>query len=134
MQGCATSPPYTVSRAMGIGKPRSFACAVIVLALVAALGPTTPASGKRKAMHPFGSRVLRTGMKGKDVRFLQRALTTIGVATGIDGAFGKGTKRSVKALEAQRGWQPVDGVVSKKDAGRIKKLLATRRVSGGFYV
>jgi peptidoglycan hydrolase-like protein with peptidoglycan-binding domain len=120
---------------MGIGKARSFACALVVFALVAALAPATPASGKKgKGKHPFGSRVLRTGMKGKDVRFLQRALSTIGVATRIDGAFGKGTKRSVKALEAQRGWQPVDGVVSKKDAGRIKKLLAKGRVSGGFYV
>lgn len=117
---------------MAVGNPRSFACAIIVLTLLVALAPATPVTAK-KAKRPFGSRVLAPGAKGKDVRFLQRALTRLGVPTGIDGAFGKGTRRSVKALEAQKAW-PVNGVVSRKEAKRIRKLLRKRRVSGGYFV
>ena len=116
---------------MASNKPRSVVCAVVAVALIAALPPAAEAKLKHK--HPFGSRVLRPGAKGKDVRYLQRALTRLGIATAIDGAFGKGTKRSVKTLETQRGW-PVNGVVSRKDANRIRKLIAKRRVSGSFFV
>jgi murein DD-endopeptidase MepM/ murein hydrolase activator NlpD len=116
---------------MGSPRPRSVACAVVAVALIAALPSAVDAKPKRK--HPFGSRVLRPGIKGKDVRYLQRSLTRLGIATAIDGAFGKGTKRSVKTLETQRGW-PVNGVVSRRDAKRIRKLVAKRRVSGSFFV
>lgn len=118
---------------MGMGRPRTFACAVVALALVAALAPAAEVSAKGKGKRPFGSRVLAPGAKGKDVRFLQRALTRLGIATGIDGAFGKSTTRSVKALEAQKGW-PVNGVISRKEAKRIKKLLRKRQSIGGYFV
>jgi peptidoglycan hydrolase-like protein with peptidoglycan-binding domain len=117
---------------MGVGKARWSACAIAALALLVALAPATPATAK-KTKRPFGSRALVPGAKGKDVRFLQRALTRLGIPTGIDGAFGKGTRRSVKTLEAQKGW-PVNGVVSKKESKRIKKLLLIPRVSGGYFV
>jgi murein DD-endopeptidase MepM/ murein hydrolase activator NlpD len=116
---------------MGLPRPRSIACAAIAVALIAAQPPSSEAKGKHK--HPFGSRVLGPGTKGKDVRYLQHALTKLGIATSIDGAYGMGTKRSVKTLEAQRGW-PVNGIVSRKDAKRIGKLVAKRRVSGSFFV
>jgi murein DD-endopeptidase MepM/ murein hydrolase activator NlpD len=121
---------------MGMGRPRSFACALVALALVAVAAPATSAvaaKGKHQRVHKFGSRPLGPGARGKDVRFLQRALTKLGVATAVDGAYGKGTMRSVKAFEAARGW-PVDGRISKKDAGRIKKLLANAQVSGAYFV
>jgi peptidoglycan hydrolase-like protein with peptidoglycan-binding domain len=105
---------------------------VVAVALVAAL-PLTTAEAKPKHKRAFGSRVLRPGIKGKDVRYLQRALTRLGIATAIDGAFGKGTMRSVESLESERGW-PVNGVVSRRDAKRIKKLVAKRRVSGAYFV
>ena len=98
---------------MGSGRPRLIACAVVAVALIAALPPAAAAKPKHK--QPIGSRVLRPGTKGKDVRFLQRSLTRLGIATSIDGAFGKGTKKSVETLESQRGW-PINGVVSRKDA------------------
>jgi peptidoglycan hydrolase-like protein with peptidoglycan-binding domain len=116
---------------MGSHRPRSILCAAIALALIAALPAAAGAKPKHK--HPFGSRVLRPGTQGKDVRYLQRSLTRLGIATAIDGAFGKGTLRSVESLESQRGW-PVNGVVSRRDAKRIKKLVAKRRVSGSFFV
>jgi murein DD-endopeptidase MepM/ murein hydrolase activator NlpD len=81
----------------------------------------------------FGTRPLAPGTKGKDVRYLQRALTTLGVATSIDGVFGKGTFKSVETFEGQHGW-PVNGLVSKKDAKRIQKLLTKSRASGSYFV
>jgi murein DD-endopeptidase MepM/ murein hydrolase activator NlpD len=105
---------------------------VLALALVAALLLAPPAEAKKKKRsYRFGERALSVGAKGKDVRFLQRALTRLGVGTGIDGAFGKGTFRSMKAFERQRGW-PVNGRVSKKEAKKIKKLLA--RPASGYYL
>jgi murein DD-endopeptidase MepM/ murein hydrolase activator NlpD len=116
---------------MGSHRPRSVACVIVAMALVAAL-PLGTAEAKPKHKHSFGSRVLRPGTKGKDVRYLQRALTKLGIATAIDGAFGKGTMRSVEALEARQGW-PVNGVVNRKEAKRIRKLVIKQRVSGSFF-
>jgi murein DD-endopeptidase MepM/ murein hydrolase activator NlpD len=106
---------------------------LLALALVGALLIAPPAEAKKgkKRAFRFGERALSVGAKGKDVRFLQRALGRLGVATGIDGAFGKGTFRSVRAFERQRAW-PVDGRVSKKEARKIKKLL--RRRPSGYYL
>jgi murein DD-endopeptidase MepM/ murein hydrolase activator NlpD len=122
---------------MGMGRPRSFACAVAALALVAVAAPAAPeaiaAKGKHHHVFRFGTRQLARGAKGKDVRYLQRSLSRLGVATSIDGVFGKGTFTSVKAFEQAHGW-PVDGVISKKEAKRIKKMLANRRVTGGYFV
>ncbi len=115
---------------MGSDRPR-FLIALVAAALIAAL--PTAADAKPRHRHPFGSRVLRSGMKGKDVRYLQRALTRLGISTASDGAFGKGTTRSVEVLEGQRGW-PVNGVVSRRDAKRIRKLLTKREVRGSFFV
>ena len=122
---------------MGMGRPRSVACAVVALALVAVVAAAAPAAAAPKGKHHhiwrFGTRPLTKGAKGKDVRYLQRALSRLGVATSIDGVFGKGTLRNVEAFERAHGW-PVDGVITKKDAKRIKKLLAKRRVSGSYFV
>src|SRR4051794_40766341 len=122
---------------MGMGTPRSPACALVALALLvtaaSAAQATASPAGKHHRVFRFGTRPLAKGAKGKDVRYLQRALSRLGVSTSVDGVFGKGTFRSVEAFEQQHGW-PVDGVVSKKDAKRIKKMLTTRRVSGGFFV
>jgi murein DD-endopeptidase MepM/ murein hydrolase activator NlpD len=116
---------------MGMHRPRSVACALVAVAVIAALPAAAEAKPKHK--HPFGSRILRPGTKGKDVRYLQRALTRLGVATAVDGAYGKGTMKSVESLESQRGW-PVNGVVSRKDAKRIRKLIAKSGVSGSYLV
>jgi murein DD-endopeptidase MepM/ murein hydrolase activator NlpD len=120
---------------LGKGRPRTLVCVLVALLLAAALTQASPAAAKKRhtRVFAFGTRALHAGSKGKDVRYLQRALTRLGIATAVDGAFGKGTMRSVKALERQRGW-PVDGVVTKKDAKRIKKMLRKRRATGGYFI
>src|SRR5262245_54268666 len=100
---------------MGMGRPRSLACVLAACALFVLAAPAVPAAAKKRVKaHPFGSRLLGLGTAGKDVRFLQRALTRLGVPTAVDGAFGKGTYRSVRTFEQQHGW-PVDGRISRRD-------------------
>jgi murein DD-endopeptidase MepM/ murein hydrolase activator NlpD len=114
-------------------KRRSRRRLAVVLALVAGLLVAAPAEAakKHKRVFRFGDRSLAVGVKGKDVRFLQRALTRLGVGTSIDGAFGKRTFRSVKAFERLSQW-PVDGRISKKEAKRIKRLL--RKPPPGYFL
>ena len=71
----------------------------------------------------FGSRTLREGMTGSDVRTLQRYLTDVGQKTDADGQFGRGTRRSVKGFEAGSG-RAADGVVSRGDARALRVQAA----------
>ena len=61
------------------------------VAVAAAAVPVSAAS--------YGSRTLREGTSGKDVKRLQRYLTTTGFSTTADGAFGPRTARSVRRFE-----------------------------------
>jgi lysozyme len=54
--------------------------------------------------------VLKKGADGAAVRRLQKALADAGHACGVDGNFGPGTERAVKAFQAARGLT-ADGVV-----------------------
>jgi lysozyme len=54
--------------------------------------------------------VLKEGAKGKAVERLQKALTAAGHACTVDGDFGRGTERALKAFQAARGLG-ADGVV-----------------------
>ena len=56
-----------------------------------------PAAADARA---FGSRTLKRGSPGSDVRTLQQLLTQAGYRTTADGVFGRGTARSVRAWEA----------------------------------
>lgn len=52
------------------------------------------------ANFPEPTRVLRKGMRGEDVKWLQANLTRLGFITEVDGAFGPGTE--AKVIEFQR--------------------------------
>src|SRR4051812_12884628 len=83
--GMRNSPAvHQLGELMGKGRPRSLACAVMALALVAVATPAVPATASPKGKHHrhvfrFGTRPLAKGAKGKDVRYLQRALSRLGV-------------------------------------------------------
>ena len=106
-------------------------CLVAVVLLV----PVQAASAKKRSFS-LGERTLKQGDKGKDVRSLQRFLGRAGVETGVDGVFGSGTRRAVRAFEeAQR--RTVDGVVTRDDVAVLKDVarnggaVASAATTGG---
>ena len=78
--------------------------------------PVAPAAAAKKV---FGKRPLHQGMRGRDVRVLQDYLTRAGFKTYVDGQFGRGTARNVRAWETQE-QRKVDGKVSRPDAKALR--------------
>jgi peptidoglycan hydrolase-like protein with peptidoglycan-binding domain len=96
---------------------------------------------QRSAPAGFGLRVLRQGMSGPDVRYLQLLLGRLGFATGVDGRFGPATEAKVRAWEASVNGL-VDGVVSRGQAAEMLRRAASQSsaepasppAGGGQYV
>jgi cell wall-associated NlpC family hydrolase len=78
--------------------------------------PVAPAAAAKKV---FGKRPLHQGMRGRDVRVLQDYLTRAGFKTYVDGQFGRGTARKVRAWETEEA-RKVDGRVSRPDAKALR--------------
>lgn len=74
------------------------------------------------AQAAFGDRSLHRGMHGHDVRVLQGWLTRLGHETTVDGHFGRGTARSVRAYEHSQDLR-VDGRVSRVQARGIRRRV-----------
>lgn len=116
---------------------------LIAPALAAALTFAAPGAalpGEADA-YKLGQRTLKRGMKGADVRALQRGLTRLKLRTQADGRFGKSTTRNVVLLERRYGWRPVNGRVTPIEAKRLKgkvraqrerKLKRLRDAAGGY--
>jgi murein DD-endopeptidase MepM/ murein hydrolase activator NlpD len=101
---------------------RTTTCCLLVACLgVLALGVTSEASAAK-----FGKRTLTKGMRGKDVRVLQRNLTRLKLPTRATGYFGGQTRKGVRRLERRLGWR-IDGRVQRREAKRIKRIIAKRR-------
>jgi len=91
-----------------------------ILAVLCAVVVVVPASADARG---FGSRALKRGSVGSDVKTLQRYLTKVGYRTSADGVFGRGTQRVVRAWES--GTQlVVNGRVSRPDARVLKAAVA----------
>src|SRR3954466_6801414 len=104
---------------MGNRKTRAGArisIAVAVMGLVA-----LPAT----ALARFGDRTLTTGSTGHDVRVLQSWLDKMGFHTGIDGAFGRHTRWSLRRFEQAKGL-PVNGVLSPDDARAMRQAMSAK--------
>jgi hypothetical protein len=97
---------------------RTIRLAVVLGALAAFM--VAPAADAAR----YGSRTLKQGMKGGDVKTLQRYLTKAGHRTSRDGHFGRGTTRSVKRFEREHRLR-ANGVVTRRDARKIKSAAAT---------
>jgi peptidoglycan hydrolase-like protein with peptidoglycan-binding domain len=116
-----------------VRRVRPFPRLVGALALVAAF--TVPAAAA--SARSLGSRTLREGMSGPDVKALQHDLTQSGFKVPADGSFGPITARTVRSFE-RRYKLPVDGVASPtfdKTLMHVRKLdlaaVDTSRGTGG---
>ena len=68
----------------------------------------------------YGSRTLRVGSSGSDVRSLQRYLDRAGYDTSADGAYGPATARSVRRFEGAEALR-VNGVASRSDQRLVQE-------------
>jgi len=68
----------------------------------------------------LSGQVLRRGQSGREVEELQRRLVAAGVATDVDGDYGPGTEKAVRAFQKANGMQ-VDGVVGAETAAAIDR-------------
>lgn len=59
---------------------------------------------------PKLARVLKRGVEGSDVRYLQRRLSALGYTVAVDGKYGDATEQAVRALQQAFGYD-VDGIV-----------------------
>lgn len=82
-----------------------------------------PATGfaKKRNWH-LGGRTLHQGSRGHDVKILQSYLTRAGVKTNVDGAFGRGTKKSVRRFERFQK-RHVDGRVTRLDVLVLRDVV-----------
>jgi len=85
------------------------------------LAPSSGVAANKPNWH-LGDRTLRQGVEGHDVKVLQQFLQRAGHRTEIDGAFGSGTKRVVRAFERSQRLR-VDGKVTAADV----RVLRDRR-------
>src|SRR2546423_11562025 len=92
----------------------------LLVALVTALLFTSaPAAAAAK----LGTRQIRIGSQGGDVKQLQRSLRALGYHISVDGAFGPQTDGAVRGYERSH-HMTVDGTVGRREAAMILKDAA----------
>ncbi|MBR0135461.1 MAG: peptidoglycan-binding protein [Clostridia bacterium] len=86
-------------------------------------GPGGGSSGGGEAIpYPEPTRVLRRGMTGDDVMWLQAALKKLGYSIIVDGNFGSGTETVLKNFQSSSGLVP-DGVCGPATRGALKSRI-----------
>ena len=92
--------------------------------------PAAKAPAKGKAVTAkLGSRVLRKGMEGEDVRQLEQSLARLGLAVPVDTSFDRQTARQVMVFERTEKLG-VDGVLRPREA-RALQAVAIATETGG---
>jgi cell wall-associated NlpC family hydrolase len=97
------------------------------VAFLALGSATVPVADAAAAKRSFGERVLKQGMRGRDVRVLQDFLTRTGLRTTVDGQFGRATAGRVRSWE-RRAERRVDGKVSRPDARVLRATVEASSV------
>ncbi|MEX2194978.1 MAG: peptidoglycan DD-metalloendopeptidase family protein [Thermoleophilaceae bacterium] len=100
------------------GRSRRTAAVAAVACCVLAVVPAAAQAG-------FGDRTLKRGSRGHDVRVLQSWLTHLGVETGVDGVFGRGTERKLRRFEREQDWR-VDGRLTRRNARSMRRMMTRK--------
>ncbi len=100
---------------------------LLVTALALALAMPAGADAAR-----YGSRTLRLGAHGGDVKRLQRYLTLAGHRTSRDGDFGPRTRRALRATERELELHS-DGIATRRDQRAIRRAVASPGTGGAAY-
>jgi peptidoglycan hydrolase-like protein with peptidoglycan-binding domain len=87
---------------------------------------STTAPAARVATGLLGRRVLRLGMRGRDVREMQQALSAAGYRTAADGQFGPLTRVSVVRYQRATGLR-ANGVLTRGEARTLRSAAQTQR-------
>jgi peptidoglycan hydrolase-like protein with peptidoglycan-binding domain len=104
---------------------------VVMVVCVSAPMLAVPAVASAKRL---GSRVLREGMSGADVRALQADLTKAGFKTPAAGVFGSQTETNVKRFERKYGLK-ANGIVDAAVVAKLVSVIApTSQTTGGAGV
>jgi cell wall-associated NlpC family hydrolase len=82
---------------------------------------------------PYGSRTLRPGTHGGDVKRLQRFLTSAGHRAVADGEFGPRTARALRATESELELR-ADGVATRREQRVIRRAVVSPGSGGAAYV
>ena len=98
--------------------PRT-ALTILIAALSVALAMPAGAGAAR-----YGSRTLKHGTHGRDVKQLQRYLTKAGHRARRDGDFGPRTRRALKATERELELH-ADGVASRREQRAIRRSVTS---------
>ncbi len=96
---------------------------------MALAGAALAASPALATAQPLGSRVLYLGMRGSDVRTLQRDLTLSGFATSVSGVFNPATRGHVIAFQ-RRYRLAADGVAGSSTIAKLKAVAAAKQRLG----
>src|SRR4051794_18219431 len=104
----------------------------VLLLLVAAFAATVLIPAEASAAR-YGSRTLRSGMRGGGVKKLQRDLSKAGHRTHADGDFGPRTGRALRATEKELELR-ADGVATRRQQRAIRRAVASPGTGGAAYV
>jgi cell wall-associated NlpC family hydrolase len=103
---------------------------LMLLAAVIAVAAVLPAAASAAQ---YGSRTLRDGAVGRDVKQLQRYLARAGHRVARDGEFGPRTRGALRATEAELELR-ADGVATVREQRAIRRAVVYPAGGGAAYV
>jgi peptidoglycan hydrolase-like protein with peptidoglycan-binding domain len=102
---------------------RSRTAARFALPLAIVVAGIAPAAAQASTQR-LGSRTLRQGMAGADVKALQADLTKVGITTAETGFFGTQTARNVRSFESSQGLK-ANGIATARVISTLKSVVVT---------
>jgi cell wall-associated NlpC family hydrolase len=106
---------------------RTYLTLLVAMLLVAVAVPASADAAR------YGSRTLKKGSKGKDVKRLQRYLTKAGHRVRADGEFGAATSRALKGTEQELELK-ADGRATRREQRAIRRAVTPPATGGAAYV